>query len=44
MAHNVKAFVKARISGLVRPKPAQLLIIKLSHSRFTSAVLLQMQC
>jgi hypothetical protein len=41
---NVKAFVKARISWLVRPKPAQLLNYKLSHSRNPSAVLAQMQC
>jgi hypothetical protein len=41
---NVKAFVKARISGLVSPKPAQMLNYKFSHSRVPSAVLLQMQC
>jgi hypothetical protein len=41
---NVKEFVKARISGLVRPEPEQLLNYKITHSRVPSAVLLQMQC
>jgi hypothetical protein len=44
IAYHGKAFVKARISGLVSPNLAQLLDFKLLHSQVSSAVLLQMHC